>query len=90
MSKVLADSDFLIGLFRKNQSAIKFLEKLIKKKSYLYTTSLNVAELSSSFVVKEEPPPLSPSIGPINWPVLGGIIGGVIVVGLPLESAPQY
>lgn len=46
MSKVLADSDFLIGLFRKNQSAIKFLEKLVKKKSFLYTTSLNVAELS--------------------------------------------
>ena len=42
---------------------------------------VNVAGLSGSFVAKEEPPSQS-STELINWPVLGGIIGGVIVVGL--------
>ncbi len=42
----------------------------------------SVAVLSGSFVVKEGSPPLSPAAGQINWPALGGIIAGVIVVGL--------
>ena len=46
------------------------------------TYRVNVAGLSGSFIVKEGPPPLSPAAEQINWPALGGIIGGVIVVGL--------
>ena len=42
------------------------------------TYSVDVNGLTGSFTVKEEviPPP------PTNWPLIGGIIGGVIVVGL--------
>jgi len=46
------------------------------------TYRVNVAGLSGSFVVKEGPPPLSPAVEQINWTVLGGAIGGVIVIGL--------
>ncbi|MBA7601441.1 hypothetical protein ES703_08514 [subsurface metagenome] len=54
--------------------------------------SVDVNGLSGSFTVKEEvapappapPPPAPPPEvkAPINWPLVGGIIGGVIIVGL--------
>jgi len=45
------------------------------------TYAVDVNGLTGSFTVKEAAvPPPPPS--PVNWPVLGGIIGGVIVLGL--------
>ncbi len=49
------------------------------------TYTVNIDGLSDSFVVKEAAPPaLSPqsSAKPINWPILSGVIAGVIIVGL--------
>lgn len=61
------------------------------------THTVNVGGLSGAFEVKAAPPvtpeqkgaesplppaPPEPSAKPINWPVLGGVIAGVIVVGL--------
>ncbi|MFC1912784.1 CARDB domain-containing protein [Chloroflexota bacterium] len=45
------------------------------------TYKVNMGGLAGSFTVNEEAPPSS-STERINWPVLGGIIGGVILVGL--------
>ena len=49
------------------------------------TYTANIDGLSDSFMVKEAAPPaLSPqsSAKPINWPILSGVIAGVIIVGL--------
>ena len=47
--------------------------------------SVVVDRLSGSFTVIAAPPavkPPPPEVQPINWPVLGGVIAGVVVVGL--------
>jgi len=52
--------------------------------------SVDVNGLGGSFTVKEEaapapappPPPAPPAKAPINWPLIGGIIAAVVVVGL--------
>jgi hypothetical protein len=53
------------------------------------TYSVDVDGLKGSFTVKEKPappptaPPVTPEVPkPINWPLIGVIIGGVVVVGL--------
>jgi len=49
------------------------------------TYTANIDGLSDSFVVKEAAPPAlppQPSAKPINWPILSGVIAGVIIVGL--------
>jgi len=58
------------------------------------TYSVGVNGLIGSFMVKEKPvPPIVPAepvvpapppAKPINWPVLGGVIAGVVVIGLPI------
>ena len=58
-----------------------------------FTTSKNVAGsysvdvngLSGSFTVKEKPAPATPPVPPVKapiWPLIGGIIAGVVVLGL--------
>jgi hypothetical protein len=52
--------------------------------------SVGVDGLSGSFTVKEMPPPppppppegAPPVKPPVNWPLIGGIIAGVVIVGL--------
>ncbi|MBA7630610.1 hypothetical protein ES703_38133 [subsurface metagenome] len=44
------------------------------------TYSVDINGLTGSFTVKEKPVSVVPK--PVNWPLIGGIIGGVVVVGL--------
>jgi len=44
------------------------------------TYSVEIGGLTGSFIVKEKPAP-SPARIPINWPLVGGIIGAVVVAG---------
>ena len=52
--------------------------------------SVDVNGLSGSFTVKVAPPvtpqpvPPTPPAKPFNWPLVGGIIGGVVIVGLAI------
>lgn len=51
------------------------------------TYSVAVSGLIGSFTVKEKPVPAVPTVPPIipkpiNWPLIGGIIAGVVVAGL--------
>jgi len=54
------------------------------------TYSVDIDGLKGSFAVREKPAPpeeippeeVPPVKAPINWPLIGGIIGGVVVVGL--------
>jgi len=51
------------------------------------TYTVDVDGLIGSFTVREAPPPpppveVPPVKAPVNWPLIGGIIAGVVIVGL--------
>ncbi len=43
--KVIADTDFLIDLYRGRQSALEKIDELTDEQAILYTTAINAAEL---------------------------------------------
>ena len=46
------------------------------------TYAVDVNGLTGSFTVKEAAVPPLPPPSPVNWPLISGIIAGVVVVGL--------